>query len=199
MSNTRNPGFCDDGVALLVHLPRVSLSDGSLFLGVPVGGENFMQHFCAETLSTLDNIPKKSSRLHSGLGKFLILRACFGACRVNHLLRVLDFKDGSRLAVATSAPFRRALEDLLQSTTTDEQFTMACMASRRGGLGLKNPTWTHGPAFPASSFKYAASSDSISAKFWEEVSVAWIAVRSATVCLQRAGRLLGGLPAVCWF
>ena len=69
----------------LLHLPRVSLSDGSLFLGVPVGGENFIQHFCAETLSKLDNMLNKSSRLHSGLGKFLILRACFSACRVNHL------------------------------------------------------------------------------------------------------------------
>ena len=162
----------------LLHLPRVSLSDGSLFLGVPVGGENFIQHFCAETLSKLDNMLNKSSRLHSGLGKFLILRACFSACRVNHLLRALVFKDGGHLAVATSALFRRALDDLLQSTT-DEQFTLACMASGRGGLGLKNPTWTHEPAFLASCFAYAASADSISTKFWEEVSVAWIAVRSA--------------------
>ena len=33
------------------------------------------------------------------------------------------------------------------------------------GLGLKNPTWTHGPAFMAACFTHAASADSLSAVF----------------------------------
>ena len=53
------------------------------------------------------------------------------------------------------------------------------MASRRGGLGLKNPTWTHGPAFLSSCFTYAASADAVSSSFWNELSSAWQAVRSA--------------------
>ena len=122
---------------------------------------------------------QKSSRLHSALGKFLILRACFGACRVNHLLRALDYEDGRDLATKASIPFRLSLEDLLQKTTTDEQYTLACLASRRGGLGLKNPTWTHGAAFLASCFTYACSADSLSPAFWQELSVAWAAVCAA--------------------
>ena len=98
-------------------------------------------------------------------------------CRVNHLLRTLDFKDGGRLAAEASVPFRRALEELLHSATTDEQFTLACLASRRGGLGLKNPTWTHGPAFLASCFNYAASADSVSPAFWQDLSSAWEVLR----------------------
>ena len=133
----------------------------------------FIQHFSDKTLL------KKTSRLQSGLGKFLILRACFGACRVNHLLRSLDFLDGSRLAANAAVPFRKALEDLLHKMTSDEQFTLACMASRRGGLGLKNPTWVHGPVFLASCFTYAASADSLTASFWVELTSAWNAIRSA--------------------
>ena len=174
--------FCHESVVLpddLQQLPRVSLSSGSTFLGVPVGGDIFVQQFSDDTLSKLEDLLQKVSRLGSGLGKFLLLRACFGACRVNHLLRTLDFLHGSRLANDAAVPFRKALDDLLRTATSDEQFTLACMASRRGGLGLKNPTWVHGPAFLASCFTYAASADSISHTFWADVSSAWNAVRSA--------------------
>ena len=37
--------------------------------------------------SKLGDIPDKSSRLQSSLGKFLLLWACFGTCRVSHLRR----------------------------------------------------------------------------------------------------------------
>ena len=153
--------FCHDTVVLpdsLQQLPRASLSSGSLFLGVPVGS--------SDTLSKLEDLLKKTSRLESGLGKFLIL-----------------------LADKAAVPFRRTLEDLLHNIASDEQFTLACMASRRGGLGLKNPTWTHGPTFLASCFTYAAaylmllcriaSSDSISPAFWEDLSSVRNALRSA--------------------
>ena len=173
---------CHESVVLpddLQQLPRVSLSSGSTFLGVPVGGDIFVQQFSDDTLSKLEDLLQKVSRLGSGLGKFLLLRACFGACRVNHLLRTLDFLHGSRLANDAAVPFRKALDDLLRTATSDEQFTLACMASRRGGLGLKNPTWVHGPAFLASCFTYAASADSISHTFWADVSSAWNVVRSA--------------------
>ena len=49
------------------------------------------------------------------------------------------FKDGS-VADRAASPFCRALEDLLKNPTSDEQSTLACMASRRGSLGWKNPT-----------------------------------------------------------
>ena len=116
----------------------------------------------------------------------VILR-CFGTRLVNHLLRALDFKDEGQLAAAASAPFRRALDDVLEKITSDEQFTLACLASRRGGLGPKNPTLTHGPAFLVACFTYAASADSLSAAFsegssegfWDELSSAWHLLRSA--------------------
>ena len=174
--------FCNDSVDLppaLLPLTRISLSSGSVFLGVPVGADAFIRQFTEQKLSTLAEMLSKSSRLQSGLGKFLILRACFGACRVTHLLRSLDFSDGAFLAAQSSIPFRRALDDLLQGTTTDEQYTLACLASRRGGLGLENPTWTHGPAFLAACFTYAASADTLSSSFWNELFVAWAAVRSS--------------------
>ena len=102
-------------------------------------------------------------------------------------MRALDFKDEGQLAAAASAPFRRALDDVLEKITSDEQFTLACLASRRGGLGPKNPTLTHGPAFLVACFTYAASADSLSAAFsegssegfWDELSSAWHLLRSA--------------------
>ena len=101
--------FCSDSVELppsLSALPRVSLSAGSVFLGVPVGGDAFIRQFNDQTVSKVEDVltKSKSSRLQSGLGKFLILRACFGACRVTHLLRSFDFHDDQ-----SSTPFRRAL------------------------------------------------------------------------------------------
>ena len=51
-------------------------------------------------------------------------------CRVNHLLRTLDFKDGGRLPAEASVPLRRALEELLHSATT-VQFTLACISTWR--------------------------------------------------------------------
>ena len=68
-------------------------------LGVPVGGDAFTQQFTSDVRSKLDDMLKKSFRLQSGLGKFLILRACVGACRVNHLLRALDLEDSRQLAI----------------------------------------------------------------------------------------------------
>ena len=79
-------------------------SSGSVFLGVPVGGKAFIRKFNDETLSKLDDMLFKSCRLHSGLRKFLILRACFGVCPVNHRLRSLQRWGGT-----SSAPFRRAV------------------------------------------------------------------------------------------
>ena len=132
-----------------------------------------------EIHSNLEDILSKSFRLQSGLGKFLLLRACFGACRESRLLRSLGFKDGLFLASQSSVPFRRAPYNLPQGLATDEQFTLACMASRRGGLGLKNPTWTHSSAFLSSCFTYAASADAVSLSLWEDLFSARQAVRSA--------------------
>ena len=95
---------------------------------------------------------------------------------------VLDFVDGRNLAAEAAVLFSRALEDLLHSTT-DEQFTLACMASRRPRPEQPNvDAWAH---IPASCFTYA---DSLSLSFWEDLSSAWNARRSAS---QRPCRLLG--------
>ena len=140
-----------------------------LFLGVPIEGEAFIRQFTEDTPSKFDDMLSKLSRLQSSLGKFLNLRACFGACCATHLLCSLDLNVGTFLVTQSSHPFCRAIDDLLQRITSDEQYTLACLASRRGGLGLKNPTWTHGLAFLASCFTYAASAETLSSSFWQEL------------------------------
>ena len=44
---------------------------------------------------------------------------------------------------------------------------------------MKNPTWTHSPAFLSSCFTYAASADAVSLSLWEDLFSARQAVRSA--------------------
>ena len=172
--------LCSADVVLpsnLQLIPRATPADGSVFLGVPVGGDEFVNKFCDAAAAKLEEMLRRNSSLDCALGKFLILRACFGACRINHLLRSLDFAKGFHLASKVSVSFRRALEEILGSAISDDQYALACMASSSGGLGLQDPLNVHGPAFLASCFNYAASAERVPPNFWLELGEAWNTLR----------------------
>ena len=97
--------------------------------------------------------------LDSALARFLILRACLGACRVNFLFRSLDYTHGEQLALRTSELVQTAKSEILGTPLDDLQFALACLRSHKGGLGLQDPRFTHAPVFLAAVFNYASSAD----------------------------------------
>ena len=85
-ASNRDPAF--EGI------PRSSLDEGTVVLGVPVGNADFVEHFVNDVITKLSNMAARIDLLKSNNAKFLLLRACFGACRINHLLRSLPFRHG---------------------------------------------------------------------------------------------------------
>ena len=64
------------------EISRVPANEGTIVLGVPVANDSFVhQAVCAKVYTLLTKV----TLLKSNLAKFLLLRACFGAFRVNHL------------------------------------------------------------------------------------------------------------------
>lgn len=110
------------------------------------------------------------------LGLGLNLLKCKLLCHVDAnitLLRSLDFQQGQRLAEKFSSLFRYSLQHIIGGTCSDIHFALACMSSLRGGLGLKDPRLTHGPAFLASAFSFASNSEDLSPSFWSTLTSAW--------------------------
>ena len=99
---------------------------------------------------------ERSGLLKSNIAKFLLLRACFGACRMNHVLRCLPFQHARLLAEKSSVVVRNALEEIFGSPLPDICFLLACLPVRKGGLGIRNPALVLGPAFIASNFSLRA-------------------------------------------
>ena len=183
---------------------------GSKFCGKSVAALQNILHFCRFTCNPAGpksllrrSIAARQRSLYpswlkcypnhlspSGVVKFLILRACFVACRVNLFYAHLIARTAFSLLIVPQVPFRRANDDLLQGITTDEQHTLASMASRRGGIELKNLTWTHRRAFISSYFTYAASA----ASFWDE-RWAWRTFHAAFELRGPSGQFRFS----CWF
>ena len=84
------------------------------------------------TLDRLPNIPQ----LHT---HFLLLRHCMDACRVQHLLRSCSFTASSPHCSQAMLAIRRAFDLILGEPCSDMAWFQACLPSRKGGLGLKNP------------------------------------------------------------
>ena len=78
-------------------IPRVSFAEGTIVLGVPIGSDDFTAKFIDDVCAKLAHLANRIGLLKSAIAKFLLLRACFGACRINHLLRSLPFEHGSLL------------------------------------------------------------------------------------------------------
>ena len=94
----------------------------------------------------------KMSQLDSSLAKFLILRASFGACRINHLLRALPFAIGQKLAAEVGCLFRSIFSECAGGGADTLYFDLACLSSFNGGLGLRGSATVHETAFMATAF-----------------------------------------------
>ena len=166
----------DDVVPLetFVGVPRVLASWGVEVLGVPIGHESFVAKTLMRKLEELEFLLGRLALLESSLAKFLLLRACLGACRVVFLLRTVPFALGRQLAEKSAALVRKSLEGLLQIPLDDVQFGLACLRTHKGGLGIQDPRQVHGPAFLGSNFTYAASVTSgLPGAFWQELELGW--------------------------
>ena len=75
---------------------------------------------------------EKLGQLDSSLAKFLILRASFGACRINHLLRALPFGVGKAPSVDIGRLFRSAFVDCVGEGSDASHFNLACLPSFSG-------------------------------------------------------------------
>ena len=107
------PGADSDLCPEFSDIPKIPLSERSIFLGVRVGSAAFVEKAMVDVTTKLRNMLAKVGALSSSVAKFLILRACFGACRVNHLLRSLDYLPGKHLAANSTELFQQALADTL--------------------------------------------------------------------------------------
>ena len=84
-------------------IPRYSLGEGTVVLGVPIGSDDaFVDSYVNEVCAKLSLMAMRIGLLRSNIAKFLLLRACFGACRVNHLRRSLPFRHARSLAEKSS-------------------------------------------------------------------------------------------------
>ena len=121
----------------------------------------------------------KLSHLDHSLSKFLILRASFGACRINHLLRALPFLVGQKLAVEVGHLFRSAFSECAGGGVDTLHFDLACLLTFCGGLGLRDPETVHESAFLAAAFTCSAGADDLPTCFWEDATEACGFTRTA--------------------
>ena len=154
-------------------IPRVSFADGTLVLGVPIGSNEFIAKHIDDVCAELAHLAKRIGLLKSSIAKFLLLRACFGACRINHLLRSLPFESGRSLSEKTAIIVRDTLGKILGSALPDLNYELACLTVRRGGLGIRNPRLVFGPAFLASNLAFGSAQEELPEQFWRELLGAW--------------------------
>ena len=80
----------------MADVPKVQPRDGLVL--VPVGTDEFITREVARKADEIAQMMDRLKWLGSSPAEFLILRACLGFCRVNFLLRVLEFRHGEQLA-----------------------------------------------------------------------------------------------------
>ena len=142
---------------LLSTIPHRSFSDGIVVLGCPVGSPAFRAAFLAELQQKMECFFTLLRTVDDVHAELLIMRSCTGACRVNHLLRVLPFEDGQLLAQKVSLLLHEQLSATLHTTTTPLQFDLACLPLRYGGLGLRDPKHEAAAALLSSTLSYLRS------------------------------------------
>ena len=149
---------------ILLHLPHKDISAGVVVLGGPIGSHSFVQEHIGKVTDRMTNFFGKLRGLKDVHSQMLIMRACTGACQINHLLRVLPFEDGASLASDVSHKLRKELDFYMECDTTDAQFDLATLPARCGGLGLRNPVNDHSPALLASWLSFFEVDTSATAK-----------------------------------
>ena len=142
-------------------------------LGVPIGSDEFIATYLEDVCAKLAHLAKRIGLLKSAIAKFLLLRACFGTCRINHLLRSLPFEHGRSLSEKTATIVRDNLGHILGSAIPDIHYKLACLPMRRGGLGICNPRLVFGPAFLASNLAFGSSHEELPGRFWSDLLAAW--------------------------
>ena len=99
-------------------IPKVALSESSVILGVPIRKDSFVEKGWMRRSRN-----SKAQTLKSNVVKFLLRRTSFGACRVNHVLRSLQFRHGKAVASKSAALFQHGLADAMGSELPDVKFT----------------------------------------------------------------------------
>ena len=96
---------------IFVGIPRSPMSEWTTVLGVPVGSdsneEKAIDDVCGKPSTLLSNV----ALWKYSLAKYFLLRASFGACRINHLLRSWHFHHRPMLTRKLEILFRSALDD----------------------------------------------------------------------------------------
>ena len=96
---------------IFVGIPRIPMSEWTTVLGVPVGSDSNEEKAIDDVCEKLSTLLSKVALSKYSLAKFLLLRASFGAYRVNHLLRSVPFHHGPTLTRKSAILFRSALDD----------------------------------------------------------------------------------------
>jgi hypothetical protein len=88
------------------------------------------------TIQRLQDLPELQSR-------FLLLKHCLDACRLQHLMRSSPFHQAQPYVQQATTLIRHAFDALVGTTCPDQQWHQACLPTRMGGFGLKSPTLIH--------------------------------------------------------
>jgi len=142
----------------LMAFKRMEVKDCSL-LGAPLFQGDSLDHAWEDRCNDLT---RASDRLKSirAQDALLLLRASFGAPRVQHLLRCSPSVDHPNLAIFDELQ-RNALSRLSNSNLSDLQWIRASLPVSDGGLGLRRVSSLALPSFLASSASTASIQEAI--------------------------------------
>jgi len=131
-------------------VPAVAPQAGVKVLGIPIGSRSFIKEETSVVLSKLQQCLDRLTQLGCSFSAFHILRACLSACRVMHLLRSLPFAHAEQLAKETQAKLHDAFGHILGTPASVQQWALATLPVRMGGLGLLDPCRIVAPAHVSS-------------------------------------------------
>ena len=121
-------------------VPVVPWDSGVNVLGVPVGSRTFVAAECASVISKLSEALRRLPLLADSFVAFHLLRSCLSACRVTHLLRALSFDSGASLADQARRVIKDALNGVVGAPLSEQQWALASLPTRLGGLGVLDPS-----------------------------------------------------------
>jgi hypothetical protein len=130
--------------------PVVPCRSGVKILGIPIGSRAFVKEEVAIVSAKLQECMDRLALLDCAASAFHILRSCLSACKVMHLLRALPFDLGEDLAREAQVKLREAFGHIIGTPVSVQQWSLACLPVKRGGLGLLDPEKLVAPASIAS-------------------------------------------------
>jgi hypothetical protein len=130
-------------------VPAVSAKAGIKVLGIPIGSRSFIKEETSKVLEKLQLCLQRLDSLGCAFSAFHILRSCLSGCRVTHLLRTIPFDQAEQLAKDTHAKMLESFGRILGTPSSVQQWSLASLPVRMGGLGLLDPTSIVAPAHVA--------------------------------------------------